>query len=326
VSAAGLVGWTPVHVAWHAGTPVVEWRDLRGLALTDPFFDDTVRRALREPYRLLFAARTPLAALAEVAAASPPPVAPTAFVLHASRCGSTLIAGMLRALDGALMASEPPVLDGILRADLHGGAGDNARATWLRAAVALLGQGRDATRFFVKLDAWSTRDLGLLQATFPDVPLVFSYRDPAEIVASQLRVRGAHMVPGLLPPALFGLDAGHVTDLAPEDYCARVVASVLEAALAQADDRCRLIDYTMLPGAVAEAILPHCGIDPTEEELARMREVAALDAKNPRLFFDPAEPGRLPAVTPAVRAAARRWAADAYTALEARRGGAEVAA
>lgn len=324
--ADGLVGWTPVHVAWDDGTPTVQWRDLRGLALTDPFFDDTVQRALREPYRLLFAAGTPPAALAEVAAAGPPPPAPTAFVLHASRCGSTLIAAMLRALDGALVVSEPPVLDGILRADLHGGVSDATRAAWLRAAVALLGQGRDATRFFIKLDAWSTRDLGLLASTFPDVPLIFSYRDPAEIVASQLRVRGAHMVPGLLPPALFGLDAARVTTLAPEDYCARVVGSVLEAALTQADDRCRLIDYTMLPGAVAEAILPHCGIDPTQEELARMRDVAALDAKNPYLPFDPAQPGRLPAVTPAVEAAARRWAGDAYAALEARRRGAEVAA
>ena len=325
---AALTGWTPVHVAYSAARPVVEWRDLRGLAFTGPFFDDTVHRAVREPYRLLFAARTGIEALEAVAAASPAPITPTVIVAHASRCGSTLIASMLGALDRTLVASEPPVLDGILRADLHAGAGDAARIRWLRAALALLGQRRagDEERFVVKLDAWSTRDLGVVRAALPGVPMVFAYRDPAEIVASQLRVRGAQMVPGLLPPELFGMDLATATALAPEDYCARVVAAVLQAALDHLDDDCLLVDYAELPAAMQERVLAHCGIDATPDELARMRDVAALDAKNPRLLFDPSVPGRVPSVTPAIRAAADRWAGDAYERLGAARRRREVAA
>jgi hypothetical protein len=317
MTAPALVGWTPVHVAWSDGQPVVEWRDLSGLAFEDPLFDHTVQHALREPYRLMFAARTGIDQLEAVARASEP-VPPSGFILHASRCGSTLVSSMLATLDATIVASEPPAVDGVLRADIHGRVDDDTRRAWLRWTLAALGQPRvgGERRFFVKLDAWSTRDLRLLRELFPAVPCLFVYRDPAEILAAQMRVRGAHMIPGVLPPRLFGLELAEALELTPEEYCARVIAAIFESALEHLDDCCLLVNYAQLPGAVEQQILAHLELEITPAERERMRSASLLDAKNPVLPFDPHVPGRVWPVTPSLRAACDRFAAEAYARLE----------
>jgi hypothetical protein len=306
-----------VHVSWSSGEPVVEWRDLRGLRFDDPSFASTVDRAVREPYRLLFGARTPIDELGAVAAIAPT-VPPTGFVFHASRCGSTLIANMLGTLDDTIVAAEPPAVDGVLRADLLGRVDDETRRRWLGWTVSGLGQPRvgGERRFFVKFDAWSTRDIALVRSVYPDVPSIFVYRHPAEIVASHMRMRGAHMVPGMLPAGLFGLDPASLADLPAEDYCAKVLASILAAAGGRDPGGCLLVHYDQLPAVVSDGILDHFAVDPSDAERARMREAARLDAKNPSLAFDPTEPGRVWPVTPRIRAVADRWAGVPYARLE----------
>jgi gluconate kinase len=216
------------------------------------------------------------------------------------------------------------VLDGIFRADLHAGTDDETRSRWLESAIHALGQPRRGgeRRFFIKLDSWSTRDMGLVRALYPDVPCVFVYRDPAEIITSHMRVRGAHMIPGLLQSELFGVD--DATVVAPDEYCARVVASIFDAAHDQLAPGCRLVNYQELPALVTDEILALFGVRPTADELARVRAVAGLDAKNPVLAFDPSQPGRVWPVTTAIRAATDRWAGAAYARLEAARASALV--
>jgi len=55
---------TPIAVVEHDGEPWVEWCDLRGITLDDPFFEQTVARALAEPHRRASRRRTPLVSLA----------------------------------------------------------------------------------------------------------------------------------------------------------------------------------------------------------------------------------------------------------------------
>jgi hypothetical protein len=311
----GLAGWTPVHVSWEAGRPTVEWRDLRGFRFVDPFFETTVDRALWEPYRMLFAAYTPIDVLGDVAAAEAG-VPPTGFIFHSSRCGSTLISNMLGGLDETIVVSEPPVLDGVLRADLMGGYDDENRRRWLGWAMTCLGQRRGGgeRRLFVKFDAWCTRDIALVRSVYPDVPCVFVYRNPAEIIAHQIRMRGVHMVPGMLPAELFGLEPGVVGTLDHEDYCARVVASILDAAGQQGG--CRLVNYRDLPELVIDDLLGHFGVRPSADEAVRLRAIGRVDAKHPGVPFDDhTGPERLP-IRPSIVARADRWAAGPYDRLE----------
>jgi hypothetical protein len=300
---AGLEGWAPVRVH-ERERPVVEWCWLDGIAFDEPFFVQTVERAFRTPFSLLFRQETPIDALAGLE----PGLAPSGLVLHGSRCGSTLVARMLGSVPRHLVLSEPPPVDQVLR--LH--AAEEDRVRWLRAVVSALGRPRTGERAYVlKLDAWSTRSLGTLRAAFPDVPWVFLFRDPVQVLASHLRQRGAHMVPGAIDPGLFGFEPGEVERIPPEEYCARVLASIYRAALEHRDEDALFLDYSQLPEAVADRILPAFGLDCDEDDLARMREATGLDAKNPSLPFAP-EP--LP-VPPAFRDAAERWVRPVYDEL-----------
>jgi hypothetical protein len=238
----------------------------------------------------------------------PDAAGPAGFILHASRCGSTLVARMLAELDGATVISESPELDRALR-----GGADPAE---LRAAIAgLAPAGGSGSRVFFKLDSWGVLDVVPLRAAFPGVPSAFLYRRPEEIVASHMRERGMHTVPGQLPAELFGIDPGIAAKVTAEQYCAMVTGAILDAAARAVDDLSVLLRYDELPDAVPDRLLPALGTGCGPAERGRMLAVAQSDAKRPGLPFAAGDA----AVAPAIRDAAQRWAGDPFSRLEAAR-------
>lgn len=304
-----LDGWTPIRVG-AGGT--VDWCRTEGIDFDDPFFDQTVERCLRHPARLLFRHETTMAELVERASVAPG-LAPSGFVLHLSRCGSTLVARMLAALPSTLVLSEPGPLDTVLR---------GGRAPEVRAMVAALGQPRRPAQrhLVVKLDAWAVLALPALLAAFPDVPVVVLHRDPVEVLVSQLGRRGWHMVPGSLPPEVLGLTPTGAAALPPEDYVAAVLGALCRAAVRHLPaGRALVVGHRDLPGAVADAVARHFGIPCDDGDRRAMLAVAARDAKNPVLPFADDRGDKQRAATASLRAAVDRWAADAYDALVAGR-------
>ncbi len=304
-----LAGWTPARVRVEAGAPEVEWVYTGGERFTDPFFEQTIERVLRDPFSLLFRQRTPIETLSD--AALIPGLEPRGFVFHVSRCGSTLVAQMLASCRRFLVLSEPSPVDAVLRAPVV----RSTRVAWLRRLLSVLGRPPEREgALFVKFDSWSVLHLDLVAEAFPATPWIFLYRDPLEVLVSLLRHSGVHGVPGALPPELFGLAPAELPDLSREEYVARVLERICEAALAHADDpRGLFVDYRRLPGFVLDRLPRHLGLELAEAELQRMSEVARLDAKNPALRF---EPRSATAVPPEVARVARQLA-PLYERLEA---------
>jgi hypothetical protein len=303
---AALDGWVPIRLH-ERETPVVEWCWLDDLGFDDPFFVQTVERAFRTPFSLLFRRETPIDELEALASA----LEPSGFVFHGSRCGSTLVSGMLASAPQHLVLAEPLPVDQVLRSP----AQEAERVRRLRAIVAALGRPRrDTERAYVlKLDSWNTCSLGVVRRAYPDVPWVFLFREPVEVLASHVRQRGAHMVPGAIDPALFGLDYDEVARIPPEEYCARVLAAIYRSALEHRDEHAVFVDYQDLPGAVFDRIIDAFGLECSEADLARMRELTGLDAKNPQLPLSPRETK----ASPALREAADRWVRQLYEELRA---------
>ncbi|HWW11035.1 MAG TPA: hypothetical protein VN018_00860, partial [Brevundimonas sp.] len=102
-----LDGWLPGRIFWDDAdveASVVEWIWCDAPRFTEAFLDDTFTRLMRHPANGLFRRRTTLAEL-EAWAERSPGIAPTGFIFHVSRCGSTLLAHLLGRLDGALVLS-----------------------------------------------------------------------------------------------------------------------------------------------------------------------------------------------------------------------------
>lgn len=259
--------WMPVRFFVRDGAPRAEWICTEGRRFTEPFFEDSVRACLREPFARFSRCEAPL----EDTGAREP----SGFVYHMSRCGSTLLAQMFAALPRLTVISEAPPIDQAVQ-------GGNAE--WLRRTVLAMGGGKP---FLVKLDAWHIHALPLIREAFPAVPWVFVFRDPAEVLQSHLRGPGRHCVPGMVDAAALRVDPAEcpVWDLA--GWAARVIAAICRSAVAaRGEPGGMFVDYAELPQA-ANRIAAHFGIPLDDDAQARMVARSGFDAKNFGIPFYP---------------------------------------
>lgn len=132
-------------------------------------------------------------------------VYPTAFIFHESRVGSTLIANMLASDELNLVYSEADVPSSLFNYD------KNVRR--FRDTMLLLGRSRTHKRLFFKFQSVKTLKMDVALQAFPDVPWIFIFRKPVQVMMS-------HMDPRALlvgePPCLRSKTSGRTTKvLAP---------------------------------------------------------------------------------------------------------------
>ena len=315
-------GWTPMRIYWQDARPMVDWGYLGERRFTAPFFGQSITPCVRHPADLLFRHQTPLEELG-VLVDSQPGVRPTGFIFHMSRCGSTLISQMLAAVPENIVISEPDPVDTVLRAHFrHPGITEAHRVQWLQWLVGVLAWRRHPAErnLFIKFDCWHALFLPLIQRAFPGVPWVFLYREPVEVMASHLGHRGAQMIPTVLDPASLGWDYETVSRMVLDEYGARVLAKICEAALAQTQlGNGRLVNYRQLPSSIWPALLDYWNVHFSEDQNVRMLNAAQMNAKNPVLPFEPDSHIKRESVTTEVRELTRTWLDPVYQQLETQR-------
>lgn len=273
------LGWTPVNVYFDNQQPRLEWIYTGSRAFTEPFFEQTVRNCLSLPFTLAFRQECRLDAPEQ-----PEGLAPSGFIFHSSRCGSTLAAQMLARLPYTTVVSEPPPLDQILQAHLQlPELSLDQQIAWLRYIVLALGQRRTGfeTHYFVKLDAWHIHRLPLLRAAFPETPCLFLFREPFEILRSHALCPGLHALPGAMSdPRALGLTVQDIPRLHPDLWCARVLANIFDAAFEYRDDPQMLfVDYAALPEAALGSIARHFSLPLSPGDTETMRNRAQFHAE-----------------------------------------------
>jgi len=315
-------GWTPIRIYWQNQQAMVDWGFLGTRRFTEPFFTQTVNSCLQHPAEVLFRHQTPLDQLGEIAA-SHTSLRPTGFIFHMSRCGSTLLAQMLAAAEENIVLSEAGPIDDVLRAYFHHPEiVEDQRVRWLQWLVAALAWRRHPgeKHVFLKFDCWHVMFLPLIQRAFPDVPWIFMYREPLEVMASAQKQLGGQMIPGVLEPAIFGWDREIVSNMSLLEYAARALARLCEAALAQTQTgRGKLVNYQQLPWAVWPALVKYWKVDFAATEAAKMLEAARMDAKNPVRPFEADSQRKRESASAELRGLAQRWMEGVYQRLETQR-------
>lgn len=305
-------GWRPARIRETAAGAVVDWAHFAGELPRDSFYQVSALRCSARPFNRLFRRCTPLDRfVAEARAGEVPP--PAGLIFHMSRCGSTLVSQMIAALPDMVAISEAQPLDWIVRlAVTRTDLALDWRVAALRAMVAALG-GREPRRHVLKLDAWHILALPLFRLAFPEVPWVYLFRDPVEVLVSQLRGLGYQMVPALMPPGLypFGDEDAH----RPELQGARILALFHRAAIAGLDARGMAIDYAALPGAVGDRIAPFFGLAVGPADRAAMAAAAECDSKSAGARFVDDRAAKQAEASDALRAAAREHLAPLHAQL-----------
>lgn len=322
-SIADLVGWTPFQIVPQPDKILVNWIHLQGATFAEPFFGQTIEKRLKDPARQVIT--TPIAALNEVAGLveSRPP---EAFIFHCARAGSTLLANACRALPGNIVLVEPPPINQVMTAPHRYQAG-GPWSGWLRDLLTCLGQPLrpEDRRSVVKFNSLTALEGTRIAQVFPEVPCLFLYRHPLEVIVSALKAPPIWLKLQKDPAnaALrLELPPGSLNDVTPEEFAGQALKRIFEAALAQ--EQWHFLNYEdltaeNLPTIAAALKLP---LDPGTDSGTghAMQAVFQQDAKSvdPTTFrADTAQ--KRAAASPAVKEATAKHLEDAFQALESRR-------
>ena len=265
------------------------WLDLAGKRISEPFFSDTILRCKASaPINRRFASISSLEYLTACASAAADVVAPSAFIFHVSRCGSTLVSQLLGLSEKNITLSEVPLIDELLRASGRQEDSSAAQAA-LKASIALLGRRRfgQEKHLFIKLDSWHVFFAGTLRRLYPGVPFVLLYRSPDEVVFSHQKRRGMQAVPGLLEPELFGMSHAESTSYDGDRYIAKVLEYYYSQFLliAENDDDSILLDYRQGGIDIVRCLARFAGMALDEAEIAEMAVRSRFHAKYPEQGF-----------------------------------------
>ena len=312
-------GWVPFRLYWQGAEPGVEWFYMGAKRFSEPFIEAAANFEVQTPFNSLFRFRTPLGALAEWHDVSPG-LKPAGFIFHLSRCGSTLITQMLASLPQNVVVSEAGVLDRMLRS--HERAPEapvGQRLAWVRWLVSALGQRRTGLErhLFIKFDPRNIVDLPLLRMAFPDVPWIFVYRSPVEVMVSNLKAASPLVTRGILGPDFLNFDVSMVAGMDDDEYAARVLGIIAETAARQVvSARGMLVAYRQLPEIVWGDVRRHFELDLTPEDMERLKQAATLDAKHPTRRFESDTEAKRREAGGHTRMLAERWIAPHYAKLE----------
>ena len=260
MSYSHLEGWTPIGYRTKP-EPGLLWLDLRRCQLDRPLSNRAlaVWRAQEQPPII----RTDLSALAVLD--YQPALEPGLIIVHPSRCGSTLLARLAAAGGDAQLLLEPALLFQLLQHNLAGGFNGPVEPV-LREAVRALSRVRipGERHCVLKLNSQMTRFLPEIRRAFPNTPIVWLQRQPAEVVESNLS-----------NPPRRGRPAS-VDEMS--NWVLRRVTLAYIAAKAFVDDQVQVLDYRDLPNRAWTTIADIMGFDP-EVNLARLHDIARRDSK-----------------------------------------------
>lgn len=309
-----LRGWIPFYLR-HAQ---VHWGYMGEERFVEPFCLDSLQRLAERPFNQLLMHSTSLDALIKRAQAHPG-LPLSGLIFHMGRCGSTLVAQSLAALSDVVMLSEPPPLHTLLgwlasSPDLDPVVG----ASLLQALVSAMGQPRREGdhKLFIKTDGFHIWHNNRILGAFPEVPWIFLYRDPIEVLVSQSRSLSAFVVPGSV--ALHGLMPPVELLSASTRHTAWVLSQTLQAAIDAFHKHPHglLLNYSELPEALDTSIVSHFGLSFIDSDLPSWRTVRNRNAKFPSKQFVPDSAEKQASAEADVHAWALRLLEKPYRELE----------
>jgi hypothetical protein len=322
-----LKGFLPVDAVVVDGRPGLWWMDMSGLSLAEPFFQQTVERAKANGNnrRELFTEFDALLQLEKQLDS----VQPTGFIFHSSRCGSTLIANGCRAVNNSIVLSEANAIDKLIARFITDAGDDPVKTTlysiFLRGVVHALAQRRTGTEehLFIKFACCSFAQIERIRRIWPNVPLLFLYRDPVETIVSNLK----DVPPWLLDndrrvlASIVGASPDEVAEMPLEELCARTIGSLFSTAHRLANDNSMLLNYKQLSVPVISSVLRFFKVSPSTMELETIKRASqtySKEASGSRAFVADTD-AKQQLASDAVRKAAAVWASEPYQLLELKR-------
>ncbi|TAF75348.1 MAG: sulfotransferase family protein [Bacteroidetes bacterium] len=290
-----LINYIPFRLDFASDEILCKWLFIENKKFTEPFFQETTGfcKGFEENRKPIKSVST-LENLIEFSETIPT-IAPTAFIFHVSRCGSTLLAQLLSLDSQHIVLAEAPILDEIIREISFNkpNINDSKINQYFKAAIKILGQIRtgNESHLFIKLDSWHIFYYQKLRELYPNTPFLFSYRQPNEVIRSQINQSGMHAAPGVIQPALFGFDLFEILKLSRPEYIAKVLEVYFEKfiEIQKTDKNAHFYDYKegILTNLEKIIALLNLQIDTNTKEKMKIR--SQFHSKMPNTVFSEAQ-------------------------------------
>lgn len=215
------------------------------------------------------------------------PIYPTGFIFHAGRCGSTLLTKVLARSRHHLVFGEAAPHNHIwsLLTD-HGQLPreHNAASGQLyKHLVLAMGRRRLVTHqaHFIKFTSFNMLFFDFIQGVFPDVPALFLYRHPADILASMSTHPPAWLStpPAFLRAVMADLPVTETGVPEPLACAVHTVQHIFSAALRAGAHGLRYLPYAALTPANLPMILQAFHVQTPRDQLLLMQSQFSYDAK-----------------------------------------------
>lgn len=191
------------------------------------------------------------------------------FIFHMSRCGSTLLGNVLNRSPRQVAINQPgPLQDGFWtyatdhwsRPSLSAGGGaghDEDKRIFQHLVRAILRQRSETcSHGFIKFRSWSVLYVDFIQDAFPDVPCLFMYRRPIEVLASVVQKKNvAEFATQAQKTFLAGDEKYALPDVENLDFMTACYANYFEKALSARPNQTSFLNYRDLKSDHLQHIL-----------------------------------------------------------------------
>ncbi|MEZ0182906.1 sulfotransferase family protein [Flavobacterium oncorhynchi] len=282
-----LSNWIPYKLIENDNELFFEWIYLSDEKIIAPFFQETISKCKAHEFN---SKRVKVVSTLENLiewSQELESVPLKTLVFHVSRCGSTMLSQCLATSSENIMISEGPIIDQILRCpnlDLE------KKTNLLKATLQFLGQKRSPEQKYliVKLDAWHIFNASYFRSVFPETPFGLLYRNPVEVLKSHQKMMGMHMVPNLIPPAVFGISFEEMEGTNFSQYGALVLEKYFQGFLDfyETDQNVTLLNYNEGMKNALEKLISFINIDYSHDELEKMWSRLKQHSKNKYVAFE----------------------------------------
>jgi len=300
------------------------WFDIGDHPLTESyFFTSTDLLIEKQPNPICFTTEISTLASADILTDY---LYPSGFIFHMGRCGSTLVSKALARSPHHLVISEAPP---------HYLIWEYLQGTWLkplefsqenltiyRNLILTMGRkrGSDQRVHFIKFTTYNILFIDFIHQVFPDVPCLFLYRDPAEVIVSFLR-QGAgwfRFKDAELVAFVTGCSVEETKAMEGLTFVERFLMRFMSAALEASVEGMRYLNYEQLNPQNLEVVIDAFNCTTSPDQIALMQTqfnfYSRDDSDTTHFVSDKADKQK--EITPKIKSCVERNLTGLYYQLE----------
>lgn len=271
----------PIGIDFPFGRPMLKMMALPEVAYKIPFFKKGIEEyGSRKNNIILFTFEQYRTYLENY-----PQIAPKGFIFHTSRSGSTLVSQMLTELSNTRVVAEAPIFNQYLIQSI---VLKNKIFNKQNLASICYGYGvapSDQTiNIFFKFSSWLIHLAPIIFELFPNTPWIYIYRNPVEVIVSNILKRSyqvkLHQKPSFAA-FLTKIPIYEVATLSEEQLLAKILLENMKAAInVLPSDNGLVVKYKQLKSIFFPKIIPHFNLQPNQLEIDRILERSKYYSKS----------------------------------------------